>query len=233
MRKRIIFNDKFHFKNYVRKIAESCGFNKFKFDNSKLPKILCEIYDFEKENEIIIKAIGANSIIDHFVENIQNLYFVKENDKYEEFIDNVQKFDILYNETKIVCNKFENIEIVDGYNLYNYLDRYSLKKISFLKSLINLNNPYNRLNDVEEIPSFEFKEFIDSVKGKSGLYFLYNENKDLLYIGKSTSLGDRIISSIIERRIKGFVCVALTKTSADIHFYEPYYIIREKPKLNV
>ena len=54
-----------------------------------------------------------------------------------------------------------------------------------------------------------------------------------MYIGKSTSIGDRILNSIRERQVTGYVKVALTERIADIHVYEPYYVLKENPFYNV
>ena len=67
--------------------------------------------------------------------------------------------------------------------------------------------------------------------GKSGLYFLYDSDKALIYVGKSRNLGQRIRSSASERQAV-FFRYLLTNTLADMHFLEIYYINRYKPALN-
>lgn len=61
----------------------------------------------------------------------------------------------------------------------------------------------------------------------------YDEDKELIYIGKSKSLGDRMQSSAIERMDAMYVTLMKTKTYADTGIYEMYYIAKLKPKLNV
>ena len=53
-----------------------------------------------------------------------------------------------------------------------------------------------------------------------------------MYIGKSAQLSGKIIDSIWERNIDGYVSIAHTLTKSDIHVYAPYYIAIEKPLLN-
>lgn len=101
-----------------------------------------------------------------------------------------------------------------------------------LKKLESESNKFNYLNDEEFIPSSEFKNIIDTHVSKYGLYFLYNENKALIYIGKSTNLGDRILSSINERKITEFIKITLTDRIAGMHIYEASYILEKKPFLN-
>lgn len=64
-----------------------------------------------------------------------------------------------------------------------------------------------------------------------GLYFLYNEEKELIYIGKSTNLSSRAYSSYLERNAK-YIKVMLTKTKADAHIFEPYCISIYTPLYN-
>ncbi|MGE6504473.1 hypothetical protein ACQKF0_30020 [Bacillus wiedmannii] len=84
-----------------------------------------------------------------------------------------------------------------------------------------------------------FREYTDAfiklqkdLAKRAGIYFLYDENRELIYIGKSTSnLGERIPSSIKERQASCF-SYTLTETVSDAHIYEMYYITTLKPKLN-
>ena len=64
-----------------------------------------------------------------------------------------------------------------------------------------------------------------------GVYFLYNENDDIIYIGKSSNLDKRIKTSF---RLKDaeYVRVAEVKNKIDATIYESYYIAKFKPILN-
>ena len=84
----------------------------------------------------------------------------------------------------------------------------------------------------ELIASPEFISFFETNTGKHGLFFLYNKDRELLFIGKSENLGKELLNIIYERNIEGYVAVAYTKTISDIHVYENYCIIREQPLLN-
>lgn len=73
---------------------------------------------------------------------------------------------------------------------------------------------------------------LETLLSVSGIYKLYDKDKNLLYIGKSKNLGNRIVSSKEERKAF-YYSYAITKTMADACIYEPYYIAKLKPLLNV
>ncbi|HSH25027.1 MAG TPA: GIY-YIG nuclease family protein [Massilibacterium sp.] len=75
--------------------------------------------------------------------------------------------------------------------------------------------------------SIDYPEDLD----RPGVYFIYDKNKDLIYIGKSISLRSRVISSLRERG--GSYCrFAFTENEADATIYEVYYITKLSPPLN-
>lgn len=78
----------------------------------------------------------------------------------------------------------------------------------------------------------KFLEKQKEIEKKHGVYFLYDHDKQLIYIGKSVhDLWGRIISSAKERNAV-YYSYALTKTKSDTSVYEMYYISKYKPKLN-
>jgi len=227
------FENGVHFKNYVRKISESCGFDKNTFEQTKIPSKLIEIYDFQSELEMELFAIGANNLIDHFIKELKKLYYCDEDQKMNVFFEIFIELSDIYEQAKIVCENIKLDSINKDFNLFNYFDKEFLKPHWKLKQYIKNNDKFNYLNDTEFIPSTEFKNFVEKHIGKFGLYFLYDESKALMYIGKSTSIGDRILNSIRERQVTGYVKVALTERIADIHVYEPYYVLKENPFYNI
>ena len=81
------------------------------------------------------------------------------------------------------------------------------------------------------IPTEEFISTLENLLNVHGLYFLYDENKNLIYIGKSKNLGSRILDSTKERQ--GFYLkYKLPLTKSDTNILELYYISKFKPKLN-
>jgi hypothetical protein len=65
-----------------------------------------------------------------------------------------------------------------------------------------------------------------------GVYFLYDSRKNLIYIGKSYRLSERIAISAKERKSE-FFKYSITKTCFDADLYEIYYIAKFRPRLNV
>lgn len=78
----------------------------------------------------------------------------------------------------------------------------------------------------------EFKELAQTLFKSPGVYMFYNRNKELIYIGKSINLSQRLIGSALEKETAMYATVKETKTYADCGIYEMYYIGLYKPKLN-
>lgn len=87
-------------------------------------------------------------------------------------------------------------------------------------------------NKIEGSVTQYFRNKMNDLQNRFGIYFLYDKEKKLIYVGKSINLGERIISSIDERGACFFE-YALTETLSDASVYEMYYISLLKPKLNV
>ena len=79
--------------------------------------------------------------------------------------------------------------------------------------------------------SEEFLNVLDYLKNVQGLYFLYDENKELIYIGKSRDLGTRIFTSTKER-LGSYLKYKITQSMADTHILELYFINKFNPRLN-
>lgn len=78
----------------------------------------------------------------------------------------------------------------------------------------------------------EFVHDMEFLKQKTGVYFLYDNEEKLVYVGKSSNLGERLVTSIRERGSR-FYEYALTKSCSDTEVYEAYYISLLKPELNI
>jgi hypothetical protein len=84
----------------------------------------------------------------------------------------------------------------------------------------------------------EIKKLIHLLKGKNGVYFLMDESKEenpysdeIIYIGKSNNLGNRMMQSFYEKNAFSF-CYELTSSHIDCCIKELFYISRHKPKYN-
>lgn len=79
----------------------------------------------------------------------------------------------------------------------------------------------------------ELEDTLMQIKGSSGVYFIYDDSKTIIYIGKSVNLADRIPQSIHERREFKPRYVSFMLFEAGIsHIAEPYFIMKFKPKAN-
>lgn len=68
-----------------------------------------------------------------------------------------------------------------------------------------------------------------------GIYYIYSENHDLLYIGKSINIHNRIKNHISSKEwiVNGcYVKVSYMENKANIDICEPYLISKLKPKYN-
>lgn len=79
--------------------------------------------------------------------------------------------------------------------------------------------------------SEEILALFDELTYKKGLYFLYDQDKKLIYIGKSINLGARLITSIKDRK-PYYAKYKLTKSMSDANILELFYIAKYKPILN-
>lgn len=66
--------------------------------------------------------------------------------------------------------------------------------------------------------------------GESGVYLLYNDKEELMYVGKSKSLSTRIMQSLRERECSSFSYAILNE--CDYHVMEMYLIMLWRPPLN-
>ena len=94
-----------------------------------------------------------------------------------------------------------------------------------------------------ELGSQKIKKIIPSISNKPGVYFMYNENKEILYIGKAKNLNKRLISycnksnlSIrIQRMVSQINNIDYTTTDheASALLLEANMIKKHKPKFNI
>mgnify|MGYP001209314387 CR=1 FL=1 len=145
---------------------------------------------------------------------------------------------------KVANCDFQNVpQLIEelDHTLAKYHQIFDLENVNRLKSKfadIFITKTFfdPQLEDTNTIEGIEvrksFLEDMEKVKFKAGVYFLYNDNKELIYIGKSSDLGSRIPTSIRDRKATKY-SYALTKTFSDAGIYEMYYISKLKPKLNV
>lgn len=142
----------------------------------------------------------------------------------------------------------------EAFNSFTYMLRTEkqLKKTKILHlreimTMENENDKYELLKEMEFVRKYDFNDFfkytfdaqvskkfvdeLEKIRYKKGIYFLYNQNKELIYVGKSKNLCDRVPQSIKERKAFYF-SYKLCKTLSDMHILELYFISKLKPVCN-
>jgi len=87
----------------------------------------------------------------------------------------------------------------------------------------------------EEDKIYTINKIDTNYRGKPGVYFIYDNEGELVYVGKSTTcLMSRAFKSAEERKTLNFSKIELRecKSKSDVAIYEAYYIALYKPKYN-
>lgn len=159
---------------------------------------------FKNEHDIVLESERLNKKIKH----IYKIYFDEK--------EKIKKYYFKY-PTTVFCRYIYRLENKDE-GIIEDVEKFiediieDFNKITFF---------CNRLKKIE------------SMRGKPGIYMLYNKNKELVYIGKSKDLKSRLNSSIKEKEEEIFYFrFSLTDNPIDASIYEPYLIGIHQPKLN-
>ncbi|WDF24594.1 GIY-YIG nuclease family protein [Fusobacterium nucleatum] len=164
----------------------------------------------EKEDlkKICDKAIKGDEMCKHILKNFT--YHLKFNSETEkDFLKNVC----------LIAKEVDNKEF-----------RNFAREKEIFKNDLKFSIEYYLENEKYTL-SNEFVKSMEYLYYAQGLYFIYDKNKKLIYIGKSRNLGSRVVSSLKER--KGYYFkYKLTKTMSDANILEIYYITTFKPILN-
>lgn len=124
----------------------------------------------------------------------------------------------------MICLEDEKIE--DFLTEKGILKKYDLNNEEDLRQLVAIEAKIYNNNYTEE-----FLKTVLELCDEHGIYFLYDENKTLVYIGKGTHLGKRMASSSKERKAS-YVRYLICNSLADMHVIELYLINKVKPKFN-
>ena len=142
--------------------------------------------------------------------------------------------------------KFEKVlrKEVDFYYIITSLKTMLGIEVEFQQKAI-ANNNYGGNFTQDKMPIIEILEDEETIytisnldfnyTGKHGVYFIYDSDEKLSYIGKSVScILTRSLSSARERELLDFSKIELreTETKSDVAIYEAYYISKYKPSCN-
>lgn len=110
----------------------------------------------------------------------------------------------------------------------------------YKRVMTNRNNELAYMAQLEKLSRYnlklddDFLNFVKNLNNEKGIYIFSNDT-EIVYIGKSTDLASRIISSLVERCNKMEITQARIikcKTEADTHILEVVLITELKPTLN-
>lgn len=86
-------------------------------------------------------------------------------------------------------------------------------------------------NYTEDAFTPQMLKFITQHLSSCGVYKLYDREKNLIYIGKSYVLGNRVVTSAKDHRAR-YCRIMLTGTKSDANILEVYFISIEQPSQN-
>jgi len=252
------WRDKRNFKKYLNRLVENNYISNWNtrtrvYDDTPINVSFVKIGDnVSVDRKLIAKALDEDSGIKYREKGLIFLYFIESlhnnKKKYSSpsfrQIQDVLKMDsakiseiIHYYHDNDICKyrkgwlNPENGQKIRNRYVVNQNNRLKIKEV---KSEIGFED-FVIDNKKDLIPfTNEFKLLKDILK-TSGLYFIYNEKKELIYIGKSGNVGNRIITSVRSENLQGeayYINVKMLENKSDVNLYELYYISKFKPIYN-
>ena len=170
-----------------------------------------------------INFLNKNHISDFEIKIIVNFY--------NDINKNIRNKNIFKRFTYLVRFDKKTEEFNQFIDFFNVYYKENIFEFTLLKD--NIKKEIQALTEINEFYkiSKEFLNIAENIYCKKGIYFLFNENKELIYIGKSKDLFKRILGSARER--KATYCKYIeVKTFTDLHFLEVFFINKYKPCLN-
>ena len=169
----------------------------------------------EKHLNCFFKKHFEDRFDDYYLRELFSCYLI-----LDDICSYVSRLSFIIKEKEKNIEEIENIiKILDLKIKYKDDKEYSVQK--YKKIFLETGNYFTK-----QIEELVLETFTDS-----GIYFLYDSKKELIYIGKSKNLGSRVQSSSKERNAK-FVRMFKVDNKADLHILELYYINLFKPPLN-
>ena len=218
------FNDKYQYKNHIEKLVQN-----FDIKQDMFERVFAQVFLDIFEKEQLFHAFFEYYKISPTQKIIFDLTHLRKQSK-SLFLLMFEDYQKLNNELTEIGIKIKK----ECKSLAAFTDsddsKIDISRFIVFQSIIQKLD----LKDFkpEQSTSPEFLAYIEANIEKPGLFFLYNIDKELMFIGKSSQLSGKIIDSVWEHNINGYLAIANTGRKADIHVYAPYYIALEKPLLN-
>lgn len=211
-----------HFFNAYKKALRDRNFLFTAETLAEIEVVCTQVYNF---HEGFPELLGQYSLPDAF----QNLWHIANNNKKEfSLLKDLVHYDIFLFELSTIPSQ-EEILIREHIKTF-------LQKGILATRLMPIDILKNRLEDLEGEKRVRVAEdgylleLLLEVEGESGVYILYDKVGKISYIGKSTNLPARILTSMRERRAYGFQYMKVPHS--DMHIIEMYMIATFKPYLN-
>ena len=193
-------------------------------------------YSLDINNKIPRKLIATIcSNLSLFADNLYNEFlknkYTVTNIDYKECEDDIENCKIFLNIVKnlnpILIFTPKINDYLEKLQMKNF-DNYNNKKFENLDKKVFFNESYISKTELEKIPTTK------------GIYFMYNENKELMYIGKTIHLNSRVADHLAGRTHTSDIChnfnyIKYIEIDNELLLddYETYFINSYKPKLNV
>lgn len=215
------------FINYIKGILKNKNYVYDQEDVDKLQdfeQLLTILQDLYTKGIITIESDIYNTVIELFITNPQSAFHSIKymNSKILKFL--YGEINFYYIKTSLKTMLHITINFTD-----EYLRNSSISD-KFYPSRINALLVKNDSAKIYGISSIS-----EALLGRSGLYFIFNNDAKLMYIGKSTScVIKRSFDSMNERNLYDFSKIEyrFIDKKSDVGTYEAFYISRLKPDLN-
>lgn len=211
------FNNGEHLTNYCLKIFKNKNIELNTYYRNMILS-LSNIYNF-------YKYLEEQNVLKQYPNRFNNILEFCKNGNMKSLVIQIRYENFLIEKYKIKEKDFD----IEEYNIDFLNNKNNITNIYYPKLLevITINTATDKAYLIKE------NTFIDNIK--YGIYFIYDENNELIYIGKSISdVSNRCFASIKERRIYKFskIEIRIPNSISDVGIYEAYYISKHKPKLN-
>lgn len=217
------FSNGNHLVNYCLKILKNKNveLNTYYKDRILSLSYIYNFYNDLKQNGIL----NQNEYIENMSGISEVIYLCKNTENLRDIILKMKSIIKQFNQYEAKEKDFK----FEYYNIDFLLNKNNLSNIYYPKILnvITINQDVGKAYLIRENDMFP--------NIKYGIYFLYDKNNQIAYIGKSISdVKFRCFESVRERRLYDFskIEIRITKSKAEVGVYESYYISKYKPYLN-
>lgn len=207
-----------HLYNYCTRVCINQGKKEIIEDNKEKFTQVCKLYfNVHKNKEIfkLLESMRLKSVGEIFIQ------IVKESMTMDEILlDSKEIIGVLIDLKSDNNFKKENYPLL--FPRFNISSSIVVEQLKQLDSLLEGVNISKNLEEVCLNPPSKF-----------GIYMFFDENKEIIYIGKSTSdLISRMLQSLEQKDYPAYVMLGYPKTKSDTNVYEVYYISKYKPRMN-